>query len=99
MLDVHARHAYYAGIMKKPLKQYTIRQVPERVDLRLREAAATYGTSINSAALQALSQGLGVAATPVVHHDLDDLIGSWVSDPECDQALAEMDRVDPELWS
>jgi len=99
MLDMHASHAYYAGTVKTPKKQYTIRNVPQRTDIRLREAAEEYGTSLNAAALRALSQGLGVDATPVAHHDLDDLIGSWVSDPECDHALEEMDRVDAELWT
>lgn len=30
----------------------------------------------------------------VVHHDLDDLAGSWVDDPAFDKALRDMDRVD-----
>lgn len=30
----------------------------------------------------------------VVHHDLDDLAGSWVDDPAFDKALHDMDRVD-----
>lgn len=84
--------------MKKKTLQYTIRHVPERTNLCLRETAAEYGTSINQAALLALNQGLGLSAETVQHHDLDDLIGSWVQDKECDKALAAMDRVDTELW-
>ena len=83
--------------MKKRV-QYTIRNVPERTDALLREAAVEYGTSLNQAALSALNRGLGTDSEAVVHHDLDDLIGTWVQDSECDRALAEMDRVDPELW-
>jgi len=83
--------------MKKHI-QYTIRNVPERTDRMLREAAVEYGTSLNNAALSALNRGLGVESEIVVHHDLDDLIGTWVQDAECDRALADMDRIDPELW-
>ena len=84
--------------MKTKSLQYTIRNVPDRTDRRLREAAVEYGASLNSVTLQALNQGLGLPDEPVMHHDLDDLIGSWVPDSECDKALEEMDRIDPELW-
>ena len=63
--------------MKKRI-QYTLRAVPERVDLRLREAAGRYGASINTAALQALKRGLGMEDEPEEHHDMDNLIGTWV---------------------
>lgn len=82
----------------KKRTQYTIRNIPARTDALLREAAVEYGTSLNNAALSALKRGLGADSEAIVHHDLDDLIGTWVQDPECDRALAEMDRVDPELW-
>ena len=52
--------------------QYTLRNVPERVDARLREAAAQYGVSLNTAALDALARALGIEGEPVIHHDLDD---------------------------
>jgi len=84
--------------VKKPPVQYTLRNVPERVDARLRETAAQYGVSLNAAAVEALARALGIEGQPVVHHDLDDLAGSWVVDPAFDRAVAEMDRVDPELW-
>ena len=58
----------------------------------MREAAATYGTSINQMALDLISKGVGANAGVAEYHDLDDLIGSWVQDPECDKALAEMLR-------
>lgn len=83
--------------MKKGI-QYTLRSVPERTDQLLREAAAAYGTSINQMALDLIARGVGADAGMVEHQDLDDLIGTWVQDPECDKALAEMDQVDAELW-
>ena len=94
---MNAENAHYAGMMKKKL-QYTIRDVSERTDARLREVAAEYGTSLNKTALAALNRGLGVAEAEVEHDDLDHLIGTWVHDEECDAALADMDHIDAEVW-
>ena len=98
MLDMHVMHAYDDCIMKAKHVQYTIRNIPERVDQRLREQSAAYGTSLNDVAVKALSQAVGIADEPVVHHDLDDLIGSWVEDAAFDEAVASMDQVDEDLW-
>jgi len=95
---VTALQAYGAGTMREQTKQYTIRRVPGRVDKLLRERATRYGVSLNQAALTALAQGLGIEEGAVVHHDLDDLAGSWVQDGEFDRAMAEMHRIDPALW-
>ncbi len=84
--------------MKKPTIQYTLRQIPDRVDARLRETATQYGVSLNTAAVDALARALGIEGQPVVHHDLDDLAGTWVADKKFDRVMAEMDRIDPELW-
>ena len=100
MLDMPSMPSYRACIMKSKRLQYTLRNVPERTDAILRETAAEYGTSLNETALAALMRGLGTgAADTVAYHDLDALIGSWVQDPDCDRALADMDKVDPELWA
>lgn len=82
----------------KPQKQYTIRNIPPRMDHQLREEAALYGKSLNTAALEALSRGLGLEAQEVKHHDLDRLAGTWAPDPEFDRVIKEMDRVDEDLW-
>lgn len=84
--------------MKKKPIQYTIRNVPPRVDQRLREQATDYSVSLNEVAVSALTRASGLDAEPVVHHDLDDLAGSWVSDPALDAALESMDQVDKDLW-
>ena len=78
--------------------QYTIRNIPERTDRLLREAAAEYGTSLNETTIAMIMRGLGAEAEAVEHHDLDELIGSWIQDAECDRALADMDKIDVELW-
>ena len=79
--------------------QYTIRDVPERLDRRVRELAAEYGTSLNRAALDVLAKGAGLSGERVRHGDLDDLAGTWEPDDDFDRALEAMDRIDPELWS
>ncbi len=84
--------------MKKRQIQYTLRKVPPQVDQKIRERAHDQRRSLNEVALEALERGLGLTARPVRHHDLDDLAGTWVDDPEFDRAVEDMDQIDPELW-
>lgn len=79
-------------------QQYTIRGVPAAVGATLRERARREGKSLNSIAVEALTRGLGLSDGRTVYHDLDDLVGTWVDDPQFDAAIEAMDRVDPELW-
>ena len=97
LLDLQALPHYSAG-MKKPKIQYTVRDVPGRLDARLRETAAEYGVSLNEASLTALKKGLGLAEAPALHHDLDALSGSWVHDADSEQALDEMRQIDEKMW-
>ena len=83
--------------MQKKTRQYTIRNVPEEVDRALRKQAKANGKSLNDIALEALRRATGVDA-PVRHHDLDDLIGTWVEDPEFDRILEAQRQIDEELW-
>jgi len=78
--------------------QYTIRQIPAAVDKALRRKAKTEGKSLNEAAIDALRHGTGLTGEPPTFHDLDSLAGTWVEDPKFDQAIADQDRIDPELW-
>ena len=64
----------------------------------LRRKAHEEHRSLNEVALRALERGLGMAEEAPRHHDLDDLAGTWVDDPEFDRAIEAMDQVDPELW-
>ena len=78
--------------------QLTLRQIPEKVKRKLQEAARGEGKSLNRVALEALEKGLGIADEAVEYHDLDDLAGTWVEDPEFDRVIEELDRVDAGLW-
>ena len=84
---------------KKHSIQYTLRGIPPRVDDAVRRAAKQHGTSLNQAAVDALIHGLGLGEDRPVHHDLDDLAGTWLHDPAFDEAIRQIDSVDPDLWS
>jgi len=78
--------------------QYTVRAVPEAVDLRLRQMVHERGVSFNTVAVESLARAVGVSAVPASYDDLDALAGSWIEDPAVDRALAGFGKVDQELW-
>lgn len=77
--------------------QYTIRGVEPDVDKMLRNRSRSEGLSLNETALRALRSYAGRAES-AEHHDLDDLVGSWVEDPAFDEAIEEQRRIDEDLW-
>jgi plasmid stability protein len=95
IIDMQA-YVTYNACMKRI--QYTIRQIPERLDFLIKERATREGKSVNETVLDVLKTGLGVSDEPVRYSDLDDLAGTWVHDPEFDKAIEEMDRIDSEMW-
>jgi hypothetical protein len=94
-LDMPALILYIAGMKTK---QYTIRNVPEPVDRLVRQQAKKTHKSLNAVLLAALERGVGVANEPVEYHDLDELAGSWVADPDFDAAMEAFESIDEELW-
>lgn len=92
---MHANFVYNVGMIRK---QYTIRGIPERIDAMLKQKAHEEHKSLNSVVLEAIEKGIGAADVPVVHHDMDDLAGSWVDDPGFDQAIEAFEAIDEELW-
>lgn len=78
--------------------QYTIRKIPQYLDEALRQKAKNDGKSMNQIALEALIRGLSLETVAVPQRNLNDIAGQWAEDPEFDQALAEMNAVDPHLW-
>lgn len=89
---MQARPAYTACM------QYTIRNVPSQLDEALRRRARQQSKSLNEVAIEALLTGTGLAGEPVRRRDLADIKGTWVDDPQIDEALADQRRIDPELW-
>jgi hypothetical protein len=49
--------------------------------------------AVHEAAQSEASQG-----DTIPHRDLSDLAGTWVEDPAFDQAIADQDVVDEDLW-
>ena len=80
------------------MKQYTIRGVPERLDQCLRRLARKNNTSLNAVVIDLLNAAAGDGEAVIVHHDLDDLGGTWVADPAFDQAMEVFDSVDKGMW-
>lgn len=79
--------------------QYTVRDVPARVDEALRRKAKQEGRSLNGVVLGALEREAGVGGDDAApHHDLDHLAGRWEPDAEFDAAVAAQDTVDEALW-
>lgn len=79
------------------MKAITLRNLPEQVARIIQQRAAAEGISLNRAVIKVLEERL---RSEPLHHDLDDLAGSW-SDAEArafDQALSEQRAIDPELW-
>jgi len=95
LLDMQAYYAYSACM--KTI-QYTIRGVPERVDALLRTQARKEHKSLNTVAVEILARGIGIGDEEPEFHDMDDLVGTWVEDPEFDAAVKVMDSIDEELW-
>jgi len=78
--------------------QYSVRNIPPALDSALRERASAEGTSLNETAIEAMARGVGLSARELRYRDLRELTGSWVEDREFDEAVADQDRVDEELW-
>jgi hypothetical protein len=78
--------------------QYTIRGVPETVDAALRERARVAGKSLNEVAIEALSEGVGVANIKRKRRNFDHIAGTWKEDKAFDEAIADQHRIDEDLW-
>jgi hypothetical protein len=78
--------------------QYTIRGIPSVVDSAIRQRARAGGKSLNEAAVDALTEGSGMAGTPRKRRDLADIAGAWKADKAIEDALADQDLVDEDLW-
>ena len=84
--------------MRMQNRQYTIRNIPLKLDQHLREVAKNTHKSLNEVSLDVLHRGSGLDAEPTVYNDLDFLVGSWQEDKAFDEALKLQNRIDPSLW-
>ena len=85
---------------KKATVQYTVRDVPEELDSRLRETADLEGVSLNQATLHALQRGLGTERVPVRYRTLRQMLSQnrKASTAAWRAVLEEQDKTNPEDW-
>lgn len=81
---------------QKPV-QLTIRGVPARVKDMLVHRAEKEKKSLNSVLLDLLCTATETSSK-ITFHDLDELAGSWVEDPEFEAIIEEQDRIDEDMW-
>lgn len=79
--------------------QYTLRNVPRKVDQALRAKARAERKSLNEATVEVLKTALGISDEPTKKRDLSDLVGSMSeSDAKAiNDAVALMDKADLKL--
>jgi hypothetical protein len=77
--------------------QIVVRNIPRAVHRTLKSKAEARGISVNAFVLEALELAAGHTRN-VSHHDLDDLIGSWVADKAVDGALQALRVIDERDW-
>lgn len=63
------------------MTDYTLRNVPEVIDERLRRDAAARGLSVEQAALEAIARGLGLNDLEFEYYELDELSGPTEDEP------------------
>jgi len=78
--------------------QYTIRNLPGRLDELIRRRAKEEGKSLNTVAVEALMEAFGLRGSVEPNRDVAELVGSWVEDAAVDEALEEQRGVDDEMW-
>ncbi len=81
----------------------TVRNLPPELARAIRQKAKREKVSLNRAVIGLLEEaaGLGRGTKPeVLHHDLDDLAGSWSKEEyeEFTEALLEQRQIEPEMW-
>lgn len=82
--------------------QYTIRNISPKTDAALRARALRSHKSLNKTLVEILEQAAvgnqPKASKPALHHDFDDLSGSWADDPDFDKAMKDVRTIDPRDW-
>jgi hypothetical protein len=83
---------------KNTFKQYTIRNIPERVDSSLRRKAKLSGKSFNQIVVEALTMGSGEQIKP--KRDFSFIIGSMSEKEasEMENEIRNQRKIDRDLW-
>ena len=78
--------------------QYTVRNVPDRLDRELRKQAQREGKSLNQTIIDRLIDACGLGGERPLRRNLEDVAGTWVDDEAVDEALREQRSIDEDLW-
>ena len=79
--------------------KYTLRNVPQELDRKLRARAKRLGKSLNEVTILALTGALGESLeTSRPRRDLSDIAGAVPQDSRVEQALEDQRRIDPGIW-
>ena len=84
------------------MKAITLRNLPPDLDKAIRKRARGKRMSVNKAVIGLLEDHLtqDKMKRTELHHDLDDLCGSWTESDAItfDRALAKQRRIDQDVW-
>jgi hypothetical protein len=82
------------------MKPVTLRNLPPHLAKIIRKTADATGTSINKAVIQLLEEGMETKKKGALHHDLDELAGSWTRQEAAlfEKALQQQRGIDKDLW-
>jgi len=85
---------------RKPSTQYTVRDVPEAVNARVREVANQEDISMNTAILRTLDRGLGLSGQRIVRRNLRRLVSppTDIDATGWRKILRSLDVVDQDAW-
>lgn len=78
--------------------QYTIRNIPLKVDEVLRGRARKQGKSLNDTLVEALKKDAGISNKPRVYRDLNWFFGSGGIGKQEEEAFKAQRLIDPEKW-
>lgn len=84
------------------MKAVTLRNLPPHLDKTIRQRAREKRVSVNKTVITLLEEHLNRDSNKrvVLHHDLDELCGSWTKAEASafDQSLAKQRGIDLDLW-
>ncbi len=85
------------------MKIVTLRNLPPELERIIRKRADKKKMSVNKAVISLLEESVGRPrgkAKAPIHHDLDDLAGSWSKEEagHFEKALAKQRSIDVDLW-
>lgn len=82
------------------VSNFNLRGIPSDVMDTLKKEAKRLRMSVNALALKMIERSLGLSNEKFIHHDLDNLAGSWSSEEEkiFNKNTKSFEKIDKEMW-